>query len=374
MDKKLKIPAFYDDEYLDKIIELNKNSKNRTTVSELFGSFPNISHSQTRINALLSQPNMQLIQLYIEKARENNIDFDYIMNGTCYGNLTINELKHMFTNEIETVRSIGIKKITASTPYLIQFIRKFYPDMYVTASINLCTNSAAQAKRWCDMGINKIVLDRSINRNGRLIKNILSSCDAEIELLVNSMCLCFCGMHQFHNNINSHINGDSDKFFCYNYPYASCFSTYLRNPIEMICSGWIRPEDLDGYSKLGVHNFKLEGRGEDRNLVFSIIEAYMNNKYEGNIFDLLFTGYKTKKRVEAYLDNMEMSDFFDKVVLSEINCANCGGENAYCKTLAEKISFNEEKLEVMLDYIEELNDCVVGNKTLPEKWPQYIIL
>lgn len=374
MEKKLKIPAFYDDDFLDKIIEFNRQSKNGTIVSELFGSFPSISHSQTRITALLSHPDMQKIKLYIEKARKNNIDFDYIMNGTCYGNLSINELNKLFSTEIEAIRNFGINKITASTSYLIQFIRRFYPDMHVTASINLCTNSVAQAHRWCDMGVNKIVLDRSINRNARLIKSIISSCDVEIELLVNSMCLSFCGMHQLHNNINSHINDDSDKSFCYNYPYISCFSTYLRNPIEMICSGWIRPEDLSGYSKLGVHSFKLEGRGEDRDLVLSIISSYMNNKYDGNIFDLLFTGYKTKKRVEAYLDNNELVDIFKNVVLSEIDCANCGGKNPYCKALSEKISFNRAKLEAMLRYIDEIDDCVIGNKLLPPDIPPYIIL
>ena len=100
----------------------------------------------------------------------------------------------------------------------------------------------------------------------------------------------------------------------------------------------------------------------------------MNNKYDGNIFDLLFTGYKTKKRVEAYLDNNELVDIFKNVVLSEIDCANCGGKNPYCKALSEKISFNRAKLEAMLRYIDEIDDCVIGNKLLPPDIPPYIIL
>lgn len=371
--KKLKVPAFFDFDFLNQLIYLNNHSKNNTVIAEVYGSFPDISHSQTRINERLSNSTLNFFKEYVSYAHQNGIEFDYIMNGTCYGNKSKEELIDDFLSEITVVRLIGIKKITASSPFLIQFIRSRFPDMQITASINLCTNSVGQALRWQDMGVNRIVLDRSINRNGKLVKIINSHLNIETELLVNSMCLCFCGMHQFHNNMNSHINDSSDKSYCYNYPYSKCFETYLKNPIEMICSGWIRPEDLDLYQTLGISNFKLEGRGEDKEIVLKIISIYMNNEFNGNIFDLLFTGYKTKQRVEAYLDNNELSDIFNKIVMSKVDCQICGGNNPYCMDIANKITFNEEKLNDMLNYIDSLNNYVVNNSPFPENIHPYII-
>lgn len=369
----LKVPAFYDIDYVDELKRINDMSAKDTYVVETYGSLPFLSASQTRINELLSQTNMDSFGTYIDATKSAGIEFEYIMNGTCYGDRTREQLYEEYYKEISFIESLGIQRITASTPYLIEFIHKNFPAIRITASINLCTNSVAQAKRWVDLGVKKIVLDRSINRNAVLLQNILSTCDAEIELLVNSMCLNYCGMHQYHNNINSHICENSDRNFCYNYPYITCFKTYLTNPIEMICSGWIRPEDLSRYKELGIRNFKLEGRGEDKELVLSIIRAYVKNEYNGNIFDLLFTGYKTKKRVGAYLNNEKLAGLFDAVVLNGLDCSHCGGRNDYCRQLASKISFDEEQLNEMLKYIDSLNDSIFSDKPFPDYKRKYII-
>ena len=199
-----------------------------------------------------------------------------------------------------------------------------------------------------EMGVKRIVLDRNINRNYHLLKSIKNSCYMDFELLANSLCLPFCIMHQYHNNLNSHFSKDTEDGFVQCYPYAKCFSRYIDNPILMLCSGWIRPEDLKIYTDIGIDKFKIDGRGIPSNIILSVIEAYMDEKYEGNLFDLMFSGRNTRRSISAFLDNREADGFDDELLNKRMDCRYCGGKNQKCKKLAEKITFNEEKRKQFL--------------------------
>nr|WP_288977116.1 U32 family peptidase [uncultured Blautia sp.] len=362
----LKVPAFFNDTYLDKINELNRISKNETRVKDTYGCIPFDNVGGTRVGSLISQTTSDYLKKYLDKSYQYGLGFNYIMNGTCHGDISHNEMYDKTYKIIRTLEGLGVNQITVSTPYLIQFVQKNFPKMHVTASINICISSISELNLMKSFGVKKIVIDRHINRNFRLLKKLVSYSDIEIEVLVNSMCLLFCSMHQFHNNINTHYSENSDKDFCFNYPYARCYKTYLSNPIEMLCSGWIRPENLVDYANIGVTNFKIEGRGEDQELVLNIIQAYLEQKYNGNLFDLLFTGYNVKKQVSAYILNQELDDFIQMFLEHDIDCRQCGGNNPKCKKVASKITFNEGNRQDMIQYCSDVEDALLKRKDFPE--------
>lgn len=344
---KFKVPAIFDKEYIDSLKSLNDRYDN-SQIIETYGCLPYDEIGSSRVGTQLPQIDYNVLKDYIEYSKLNGIDFNYIMNTTCHGDLSNVELNRILHKQIELLKKCGVDNITVSTPYLMEFLKTNYPEIRVVASINMCPSSVSQILQLQEMGVKRIVLDRNINRNYRLLKNIKNTCEMDFELLANSLCLPFCIMHHYHNNLNSHFSKDADDGFVQCYPYAKCFATYIENPILMICSGWIRPEDLKLYTDLGIDKFKIDGRGIPKDIILSVVEPYMAEKFEGNLFDLMFSGRNTRRSISAFLDNREADGFINSLFNDGIDCRYCGGKNQKCKTLSRKITFNEEKRQQFL--------------------------
>lgn len=340
---KFKVPAIFDRKYIDALKKINDNHEN-SQIIETYGCLPYDEIGSSRVGTQLPQIDYNTLKDYIAYSKQNGIDFNYIMNTTCHGTLSNTELNKILHKQIELLKKASVDNITVGTPYLMEFLKTNYPEIKVIASIT----SVTQILQLKEMGVKRIVLDRNINRNYRLLKSIKNSCDMDFELFANSLCLPFCIMHQYHNNLNSHFSKDTEEGFVQCYPYAKCFSTYIDKPILMLCSGWIRPEDLKLYTDIGIDKFKIDGRGIPSDIILRVVEPYMDEKYEGNLFDLMFSGRNTRRSISAFLDNREADGFIEELFDEVVDCRYCGGRNKKCKTLAKKITFNEEKRKQFL--------------------------
>lgn len=344
-----KVPAIFCKEYIDNLAKLNNKYKS-SQVIETYGCLPYGKISSSRVGTQLPEVTIDKLKEYIAYSLEKQIDFNYIMNTTCHGNESHENLNKMLHEEIISLLEVGVKNITASTPYLIQFLHNNYPEINIIASINMCVSSVAQVLQLQNMGVGKVVLDRNINRNYKLLKEIKRNCDVDLELLTNSLCLPFCIMHQYHNNLNSHYQSGTDDKLVKVYPYSECITRYVENPIFMICSGWIRPEDLTLYTDLGIDKFKIDGRGIPQSTILEVIEPYMRNEWKGNIFDLMFSGRASRRTISAYLDNEILETFLLTLFEDKVDCRYCGGKNIKCMEIAKQITFDEEK---RAEYIKE---------------------
>lgn len=349
MISKFKVPAIFNKEYIDALKKLNDKYENAQII-ETYGCLPNDEIGSSRVGSQLPQIDYSTLKDYILYSKKNGINFNYIMNTTCHGDLTNVELNERLYEFVKLLKNAGVTNITVGTPYLMEFFKENFPEIKITASINMCASSVSQILQLKEMGVSRVVLDRNINRNYKLLNIIKNSCDMDFELLTNSLCLPFCIMHQYHNNLNSHYEKDTDDRFVQCYPYAKCFSRYISNPILMLCSGWIRPEDLNLYIKMGIDKFKIDGRGIPMDIILSVIEPYMNEKYDGNLFDLMFSGRNTRRSISAYMDNRDADGFVEKLFNDKIDCRICGGNNPICKELTKKISFDERKRD---DFLKE---------------------
>jgi collagenase-like PrtC family protease len=77
---------------------------------------------------------------------------------------------------------------------------------------------------------------------------------------------------------------------------------FIEDASLILKSGWIRPEDTRKY--LGITNFfKIVGRGDLKSRVIRSTRAYLEEKWSGNLLDILFTslGFFTA-HYGAYLD------------------------------------------------------------------------
>jgi collagenase-like PrtC family protease len=139
------------------------------------------------------------------------------------------------------------------------------------------------------------------------------------------------------------------------------------DPVELLKSPWIRPEDIGQYEALGYDHFKITERFKRTPLLLENVRAYENRRYDGNLLDL-FTlprkGAFTPLHLEYFiqpghvnimkvselekvfdlevreliqLDNKELEGFiehFKEKDCNQISCSNC----RYCETVFEKVA------------------------------------
>ena len=69
-----------------------------------------------------------------------------------------------------------------------------------------------------------------------------------------------------------------------------CSHTFLSEPVEFLRSPFIRPEDVSAYREAGMDIIKLSDRTESTEFLLGTARAYAGEKYDGNLFNLIFRG------------------------------------------------------------------------------------
>ena len=343
----LEIPAKFDcDDFLAKVHELNKRyEKNNIFVYETYGCIPASTVGNARPATELAKVDEDTLKRYIDEGNKYGITLNYIMNSVWSNGMEFTQQgRERILSEIEKVVSLGVKKVSIASPGILKIVRNNFKDLAITVSINNCVDSVHAIKRWEDQNVSKILLNRHINRDFPLLKSMINQTHTELELLVNSMCNLFCSLHQYHNIINSCRSTVGGTDISSNFPQNQCAYNMLSNPQELLCSAWIRPEDLHIYEELGIHTFKLDGRCIEAEDVLFQVEAYMSRHYEGNFFNL-FDFYNQRQEQPFYLelDNRKLDGYLEELIKCKVSCRACGGNNAKCKALASEIKCSNER-------------------------------
>ena len=83
---------------------------------------------------------------------------------------------------------------------------------------------------------------------------------------------------------------------------CACSGRLLTEPVELLRSPFIRPEDLHVYDELGMDIIKLADRTESAETLMQTARAYAAERYEGNLFQLIFRrGKKFRAGIAASL-------------------------------------------------------------------------
>lgn len=346
---KLKIPAKFDDkDYLKKINALNeKYQDSGIRVDETYGCIPVSVIGNARPADELPDVSMDYLKKFIEEGKAYGIGLDYTMNSIWSEGIEFSDDgRKKIVSEIRNLVTLGVEKVSVSSPGIHKILRNNFKDLEITVSINNCVDSVHAVKRWEKERVGKIVLSRHINREFELLQVLRAQSVVELELLLNSMCNLHCSLHQYHNLINGcRSNKNGDKLIS-KYPQNQCIYNMLSNPVEMICSAWIRPEDVHFYEKMGFHSFKLDGRCLSAEDVLYTAEAYLKRYYEGNFFNLFdFYNDRQEQPFHLSLDNRELDGFLEKMIEKKGSCRLCGGGNTKCKEIADNIVCDRENMK-----------------------------
>jgi collagenase-like PrtC family protease len=269
-----------------------------TSVDTLFGKLPFDVVGGARPGFVLPQVNREYVQRYIHACHEKGMEFSYLLNAPCLGNLQYSRKGYgQIIDLLEWVDHSGADSVVIGIPYLIDLVRKRFPRLKIKVSTTARVNTVRKALQYEDMGVEEIIIDEHINREFKTLERIRKTVKCNLEILVNNICLWQCPYNYEHVNHDGHASREGEEEDnCYlQYPGYLCLYRKLMEPVELLKSPWIRPEDVHHYEDMGYKHFKITERFKRTPLLIEHVKAYENRRYDGNLLDLF-----TLPRKEAF--------------------------------------------------------------------------
>jgi collagenase-like PrtC family protease len=324
---------------------------------------------------------------YIKKAKTNNLEFNYLLNGTELNNEFSKETTKKIYENLDWLSSIEIKWVTVCNPRIAQIIKENYSNLNVNISIFAHVRTKRQIEFWQRLGAKSINLDRELVRNTKQLEFLVKSTDLDLILLANDPCLLNCPYELYHDNLMSKNSVTGDKY--YHYCSLTCMLEYISNPVEIIKSSFIRPEDISYYENIGIRNFKIVDRNRTTKFIVNAVEAYINRKYNGNLIDLMsiYSSYdrdhenlfqlsnelneetidKFWKALPAIIDiklnNNDVHDLLEKTKNIDCNTLNCDSCEI-CKKYENRITFNKKDIDKTKENLKRIIDLINSSNTI----------
>lgn len=247
------------------------------------------------------------------------VDFYYI--------LLLSRIDPEFINQLELIPSINC---------YIDSIEKFHTYMKYISPLSITRPS-------------KIILDRSLNRNIKKLESIVVGIksydpDLKIEILANEGCMYQCPFKINHDicislvndrsvggiiYLNGKLTNNDFDFQNINQNYG-CLNYLTYNPVDILKSPFIRPEDISKYPFVDI--IKLSGKVRPFNYLQKSFTAYNSGKYDKNLLDLLDSVSIFNEKYYMFNDQFP-KDFFERTTSCNKNCQSC----KYCDKVFEKV-------------------------------------
>ena len=384
---KLRVGANWDIAFLDAV--------KGTSVDALFGKLPFDIVGGARPGFVLPDVDRDDVEQYIQACHERGLAFSYLLNAPCLGNLQYSKRGYgQLIELLEWIDQSGADSVTIGMPYLIDLVRERFPRLKVKVSTTARVNTVRKAQQYEAMGVEEIIIDEHINREFKTLEAIRKTVGCNLELILNNICLWQCPYNYEHVNHDGHSSRDGEQDdYCYlQYPGYLCLYRKLTEPVELLKSPWIRPEDVSAYEELGYDSFKITERFKRTPLLLEHVQAYENRRYEGNLLDL-FTlprkGAFTPVHLEYFIkpehvnimkiaelgdvfdlevreliqiDNTKLNGFLEHFKQHDCNqttCAQC----RYCDRVLERVAVtNEGELKKAAQKVKDFSDKLVSGE------------
>lgn len=322
-----------------------------TAVDALFGKLPFDVIGGARPGFVLPQVNREYVKRYIRACHEKGIEFSYLLNAPCLGNLQYSRKGYgQIIDLLEWVDDAGADSVVVGVPYLIDLIRKRFPRLKIKASTTARVNTVRKALQYEEMGVEEIIIDEHINREFKTLEAIRKTVKCNLEILVNNICLWQCPYNYEHVNHDGHASREGEEEAnCYlQYPGYLCLYRKLMEPVELLKSPWIRPEDLPHYEALGYDRFKITERFKRTPLLVEHVKAYENRRYDGNLLDL-FTLPRKGAFTPLHLEYFIKPEHVNIMKISEL-------EKVFDLEVRELIRMDNRKLDGFIEHFKKM-DC-----------------
>lgn len=319
------------------------------------------------------------VENYVKHAKTCNLAFNYLLNGTELNNEFSRETTKKIYENLDWISNIGIDWVTVCNPRIAQIIHRNYSKLNMNVSVFSHVRTKRQIGFWQRIGAKSINLDRELVRNLKQLESLTKSTDLELILLANDPCLLNCPYELYHDNLMSKNSLTGEKY--YHYCSFTCMLEYISNPVEIIKSSFIRPEDIDFYENIGIRNFKIVDRNRTTKFIVNAVNAYVKRKYNGNLIDLMsiYSSFDRKHEplfqlseelnektidvfwkalpaiVDIRLNNKDLHGLIEKAGFFDCNALSCD-KCRICNEFENKIYINTKGLDKTKNNIKRVID------------------
>lgn len=295
-------------------------------VARVYGSL--VEEPGARAMKWLPAVNEDELAEHIAECRGRGIGFVYTLNASCSTNREFTaEGQKWLAERLGWLIDAGAEGVVATNPYVIEMVKRRYPELRVSLSSLVRVDTLDQALFYDRLGVDAIYLPEYLNRDFKLLRALRKKLSCDLVPIVNLGCLVHCPLRDYHANFISHAS-ESFRHGCYlDYSLAKCAQLKATSPVELIKAPWIRPEDLAIYEELGFREFKLAGREKGGEWVVRAVAAYSARSYSGNLNDLVIglDGIDPFGEFPVTLDNKRLEGFveFFRRKDCRLGCSGC---------------------------------------------------
>ena len=163
-------------------------------VDEVYGRFPTDGVSSGRPRYLATPLSEADLRRYISLLDQHGISFNYLLNGSCFGNREwTRPWQKRVTALLTKLGKLGVRRVTVSTPFLLELVKRRFPGFKVRVGIYAQVDTPRRARFWEELGADAITLESfSINRNFRRLAAIREAVRCDLQLIANHVCLLNC--------------------------------------------------------------------------------------------------------------------------------------------------------------------------------------
>jgi len=322
-----------------------------TSVESLYGQMWNDPLGGGRMAMFIPKVGKKEVTSFISEARKKGLSFNYLINATCFDNLEFTKKGYKkIMKHLEWISTTGTDMVTVTLPFLLEMIRKEFPQLKVCVSSFARVQNVHLAKYWEEIGADKIILPEAIGRDFQILRLIRESVDCELELIANHCCLFQCPLDLHHRNMVSHGSQEDHPCggFAPDYCKLACQRLKILRPAELIKARWIRPEDVPDYEAIGIDCLKLVERFRGTESLIQIVNAYEKKSYPGNLVKLL-TLPQQGAFLTPDLEVIQRTDLIEPEKMEEVMAV-------LREPFAEKVTIDNSKLNGFLDYFKKI-DC-----------------
>jgi collagenase-like PrtC family protease len=363
--KYFSVPADFKKETIDKYADLNR----RYPQAKLVETYGNITVSNTfgsgRTVNLLPDVDLDKLADYVAYGRERDIDFNYTLNASFMGNREfqdrgITEIKIFLSKLYES----GVRSLTVTLPSLVELIQSTSYDFVLKASTICSITNPDKAMAFKRMGMDRIVVDESINRDFASLKKIRECFGEKVEIIANVICYKNCIYRMFHyNEISGDSVGTPNRTSC-EYFVNRCVLQRYQDIANLLKINWVRPEDLHYYTDIGICYFKLQGRQSVlKGDPARALEHYFKEDYDGDLMELLdMFDPMTKFRVP--IENKKLDGFLEPYAKKPHFCSHYCPDCRYCEGFAKRSIDYKKAAEVVALANEFFRDYDLFNQAI----------
>ncbi len=347
--KYYSVPSDFKKESIEAFAKLNE-AYSDSRVLETYGNITVGSYlGSGRLVRQMPKIDIYDLSEYIKYSRERDIDFNYTLNPTHLNNREFTEEGvSQIKSFLHKIYEAGIRSLTVTLPSLIELVQSTKLDFKIRASTLCQIRNVNRAMVYKHMGVDKIVVDESINKDFFTLRDIRDAFGEKVEIIVNQICDKNCMYRLFHYNmIAGDVLANTNKVSI-NYYEHRCVLQQIKSIDNLLKLCWVRPEDIEYYTGIGINYFKIQGRhafvqGGD---ALRTVKHYFDKSYEGNLMDLLMM-FGNLTSFKVFVDNKKLDGFIKPFVEKENfcknNCAKCG----YCAAFARKCIDYKQAEEVV---------------------------